>query len=72
VVPAAVCAAARRRPVGSGKEGMADEAPLWLVAIAPVARSRGTGKSHLITISGESERLLDSCCRKPAHLPGVR
>jgi hypothetical protein len=28
VVPAAVCAAARRRPVGSGKEGMADEAPL--------------------------------------------
>ena len=28
VVPAAVCAAPRRRPVGSGKEGMADEAPL--------------------------------------------
>jgi hypothetical protein len=51
---------------------MADEAPLWLVAIAPVARSRGTGKSHLITISGEPERLLDSCCRKPAHIPGVR
>jgi hypothetical protein len=39
--------------------------------MAPVFRSRGTGKSHLLTISGESERPLDSCCRKPAHLPGA-
>ena len=35
-------------------------------------RWRSTGKSPTTTISGEPERSLDSCYRKPAQLPDVR